>query len=303
MEYPVDNMEYLMIHLKKKEPLMHSNPYDALAIHSLHYANLIVGHYKMKRNYHIKRPAGTHDWLLILTLSGEGVVHHAGKDRVLKAGDLIAFMPATPHDYATNPGTGRWELLWVHFQPPAHWLPLLDWPAEEIGLPMKHLSRKQMPTRKVFDLFHELYQTSVSNLPLRDWLCMNLLESLLLHCQSMAQSGKETHNRLDALREYIHRNISSDLPLQQLSKEARLSVPHLCALFRQHLKTTPQKYIETYRMTIAKRLLMFANRSIKEVAYDVGYKDPLYFSKRFRSCTGLSPERYRETIATRRAQR
>lgn len=275
------------------------NPYDPHAIYSLRYANLLVGHYKMKRNYHIKRPAGTHDWLLILTLSGEGVVHHAGKDRVLKAGDLVAFPPDTPHDYATNPGAGRWELLWVHFQPPTHWVPLLNWFTEEVGLPIKHFSCKRMSSRKVFELFHELYQTSVSNLPLRDWLCMNLLESLLLHCHSIAQTGGEVHNKLDTLRKYIHGNISSPLSLQQLAKEARLSAPYICTLFRQHLKTTPQKYIETYRMTIAKRLLMFANRSVKEVAYDVGYKDPLYFSKRFRSCTGFSPERYRETVAER----
>jgi AraC family transcriptional regulator of arabinose operon len=272
------------------------NPYDPKSIQAIHYPNLVVGHYRMSQTYHIRRPAGTHDWLLVFTLAGAGRIRHADKERLVKPGDLYAFMPQTPHDYGTDPKTGHWELLWVHFQPPAHWLPLLDWPSAETGLHLKKLSSKSPAAKRVVSLFHDLYQSSVSSNPLRDWLAMNQLEALLLHCHAVTRSGQTPLDpRLKDLQEYIHRNLTADLSLAQLAKECRLSVIHLCTLFRRQLQTTPQKYIENYRITMAKRLLSFPSRSVKEVAYDVGYKDPLYFSRRFRAHTGLSPEHYRSS--------
>jgi quercetin dioxygenase-like cupin family protein len=57
----------------------------------------------MSQKYHVRRPAGTHDWLLALTLAGAGRIRHAGKEWLVKRGDLLAFKPHTPHDYGTDP--------------------------------------------------------------------------------------------------------------------------------------------------------------------------------------------------------
>jgi transcriptional regulator GlxA family with amidase domain len=46
-------------------------------------------------------------------------------------------------------------------------------------------------------------------------------------------------------------------------------------------------------MQRASQLLDFTNQSIKEIAFALGFDDPYYFSKRFRTIIGVSPKKYR----------
>jgi AraC family transcriptional regulator, transcriptional activator of pobA len=49
-------------------------------------------------------------------------------------------------------------------------------------------------------------------------------------------------------------------------------------------------------MTEAMRLLRFTDKSVGEVAYAVGYGDPLYFSRAFKRYAGRAPQAYREEV-------
>lgn len=275
------------------------SPYNPQDIVECPYTSMVTGHYRMKRDYHILRPAGTHDFLIKLTLSGRGLVRHPGGELLLTPGQMLAFQPDCPHDYGTEPRLGRWEMLWVHFRPPRHWLPLLAWPEAAPGLRLLNLPRRTADGRRIVQLFHDLHHVATSNYPRRDWLAMNALESLLLHCDALAsRTSAGLDPRLESITEYIHRHLSASLTLEDLAREAHLSVSQLSALFRRHLRVSPQQYVEGRRMELARRLLQFPSISIKEVAAEAGYHDPLYFSKRFRRHTGLCPQDYRDSVTT-----
>jgi AraC-like DNA-binding protein len=47
------------------------------------------------------------------------------------------------------------------------------------------------------------------------------------------------------------------------------------------------------KMQKACQLLDFSDRSIKDIAFSMGFEDPYYFSKRFRKIIGVSPRKYR----------
>jgi AraC-like DNA-binding protein len=47
------------------------------------------------------------------------------------------------------------------------------------------------------------------------------------------------------------------------------------------------------KMQKACQQLDFSNHSIKEIAFGMGFDDPYYFSKRFRTIIGVSPKKYR----------
>jgi len=276
-----------------------ANPYDPHEILANRYANLVTGHYRMKGDYRIQRPAGTNDWLIILTLSGEGLIRQQDAVSRVGAGHLVAFPPGTPHDYGTDPETGTWELLWVHLHPPPDWLRLLDWPRINGGILCKILPSDDVG-RKITALFRDMYDASTDARPMRDWFAMNLLESMLLHVHEIgAPQSVPLDPKLEKVISYIRRNLAEDLSLDRLIEESHLSVTQLSALFRQHLQTSPRKYIEACRIELAKRLLRFPTRSIKETAYEVGFADPLYFSKRFHFHTGQSPEAYRRACQTK----
>ena len=81
--------------------------------------------------------------------------------------------------------------------------------------------------------------------------------------------------------------------LAQLAWLARLSVPHFCRRFRQVFHTAPIDWLRRERITHAKRRLVESGDSIKEIAKQVGYHDPFYFSRDFKRYTGNSPSEYR----------
>ena len=54
-----------------------------------------------------------------------------------------------------------------------------------------------------------------------------------------------------------------------------------------------QTYIHSYIIEEAKTILLSSNYTISEIAYNLGFEYPQYFSKLFKQKTGLSPFEYR----------
>jgi len=53
--------------------------------------------------------------------------------------------------------------------------------------------------------------------------------------------------------------------------------------------TTPQRFAERLRLDHARHLLERTNLSVSEVAAEVGFDDPFYFSRRFKRAFGKAP--------------
>lgn len=73
-----------------------------------------------------------------------------------------------------------------------------------------------------------------------------------------------------------------------------ISVKHLIDICNKQTGKTPLKHIQDHTISEAKRMLYHTQLSVKEVAYELGFNDPSYFSKHFRSATGYSPGTYRK---------
>ena len=59
---------------------------------------------------------------------------------------------------------------------------------------------------------------------------------------------------------------------------------------------TPCKLVLSYRIQIARELLLNNSLNISEVAYQIGFNDPRYFSRCFRNEVGVSPKEYLESM-------
>ena len=80
--------------------------------------------------------------------------------------------------------------------------------------------------------------------------------------------------------------------------EAIGTTPHLLSkAVRAAYGATPKALIEQRRLVEAKRLLLFTVRSVEDVGYEVGFRDPAYFSRVFRSATGQPPGLWRQQNA------
>ncbi len=75
-----------------------------------------------------------------------------------------------------------------------------------------------------------------------------------------------------------------------------LSVSGLAHRFRAETGLAPLQYMDWHRMERAKELLRMTPLTVKEVAAELGFADPFYFSRRFRRNTGLNPAAWRRQV-------
>jgi two-component system response regulator YesN len=101
---------------------------------------------------------------------------------------------------------------------------------------------------------------------------------------------------LHAKRYIEHHYSDSDLSLNTLAVEVNLSASHFSVVFSQETGQTFKEYLTEIRINKAKELLRMTSLRSADIAYQVGYNDPHYFSTVFKKNTGLSPIEFRSQI-------
>ncbi len=93
---------------------------------------------------------------------------------------------------------------------------------------------------------------------------------------------------------YIEENYTNDsISLNEVSGAVEVSANYFSTVFRQEMGMTFTEYITRKRMDKAKQLLRQTERPSGDIATEVGFKDPHYFSYVFKKTQGCSPREYR----------
>lgn len=94
---------------------------------------------------------------------------------------------------------------------------------------------------------------------------------------------------------YVEANISrSDLSVEELSHELGMSRVHLYKKLLQITGKTPIEFIRVIRLKRAAQLLRESQQNVSEIAYQLGFNNPKYFSKYFKDEFGVLPSVYQE---------
>ncbi|MBP8989057.1 MAG: response regulator [Clostridia bacterium] len=110
-----------------------------------------------------------------------------------------------------------------------------------------------------------------------------------------ANSKIDTPEYFNLIKNYIISNMEKPLTLQLVSKELGISQTYLSKMFRKYENKSFNNFLTQIRMEEAKRLIKSdKDLYIKDIAALVGYPDQFYFSRLFRSYTGVCPSDYSE---------
>lgn len=101
------------------------------------------------------------------------------------------------------------------------------------------------------------------------------------------------HKSLRHLIIYIQSHYMEEWNIEKLTAFCNLSKSQLIRLFKDTFNETPIKWIKKYRLSQAKYLLVKTEYQIADIAFQIGYKDPLHFSREFKLFSGLSPSDFR----------
>lgn len=97
-------------------------------------------------------------------------------------------------------------------------------------------------------------------------------------------------------KRYIEQFYFNELSLEVIADFAHVSPQHLCRLFQKHMKMRPTNYINLTRIKVSKWLLHGSNKTIAEIAEEVGYNSPYYYTNTFKKYENMSPSAYRKMV-------
>lgn len=255
----------------------------------------VANHFRASYGYHVRRPAGTHDWLLTFTIAGVGCYRFGDQSHLCQAGDLMVLEPGTMHDYATLYKEQPWEFYWVHFLPRPHWAEWLQLPVQAIGLRRVKIADAllaQRMERAFARLLHDLHNST----HFQTDLAANALEEILL-CSAQQQARTKPHTldpRINAILQRLQTNYREPITIAALAQQVALSPSRLSHLFKEQVGRSIIETTLTIRLHQTERLLKYTSLHIGEIAQEVGFQSASYFSRQFKARYGLSPDAYRQ---------
>lgn len=214
-----------------------------------------------------------------------------------QAGDTVLTPANTPHRDVFPPDT-RFEVYLIHF----------DWQGEKELLrrftpaQLAHVSpagKAQLASefRAMYQIFqqHTAWSNELTSLKLLQILIMLCSEADAAQQSPQPDTAGQARRRqiMDQARALIQKHYHEPLSLDDIAEALHISPYHLSHVFSAESGFTLSSYLTSIRMQRAAELLRTAKLSVSEIAVAVGYRDPQYFSRVFRSNFGTSPSAYR----------
>lgn len=110
----------------------------------------------------------------------------------------------------------------------------------------------------------------------------------------ITDASGETHPpEVTAAIDHLRRHYERDLTTRDLAAAAHVSPELLRRLFRRATGQSPSRFVQRFRIGVARRLLQDTDLPVSVVARRAGFSDAFYFSRVFTAAEGTPPSRYR----------
>ena len=100
--------------------------------------------------------------------------------------------------------------------------------------------------------------------------------------------------RILPVLDYVQKHYADSIKLDEMSALINVENSYFCRLFKRAMSISFMEYLYLIRLSHAKNLLLNSDKNITEIAYEVGFSSPAYFTKTFRERKGYTPTFYKK---------
>lgn len=251
-----------------------------------------IGYFPAAKDHLRERRTGIDQSIFIYCAKGTGWCELQGCRHEVAAGSLLVVPANEPHAYGAAPRR-PWTILWFHAigDDIAPILAELGLNADSPVLPLADDPQWLALFEEALETLEHGYTTA--HLLHASRSLGHLLSATIWRRRHRAPGVPDTREKIMRCVEFMQQHLDQPLRLGQLAALANLSPSHFKTLFKQHVGYGCIDYFIRLRMHRACQLLDTTALSAKEIASQVGYADPLWFSKAFRGVIGTPPSEYR----------
>lgn len=237
-----------------------------------------------------------HNYLIMYTISGRLWCHQNCENIAVDPGESILLDLHCPHKYYFEKEIPS-RIAWVHINGSA---------AAQV---MQNIQKiQELPIKRtipeIYDLIMELFELSDrsdQDIFQQSQLCYRLLLEFMraVWMQDMRDKKKiESQQEIyfkNTMWHYISRNLHRDVTVEELAKQVSLSKYHFIRTFQESFDATPIQFITAEKIRRARYQLLNTGEGIAQIAEELGFTTPGYFTKVFKKVVGVSPRQYRES--------
>lgn len=254
---------------------------------------------------------------IIIVAEGPIYLQVESKKLELHSGELVILKPWEQHQ-AWKPTNEHANFFWVQFScdPALRELSSLQFDnnadylqhqdlrtsnpneADPIILPQHCRSSRQYELLSLFEKLLETMAHPAGYFRLRCtialWQIIEIIANQILSDKHNPLHISDSFNVYRRLVNLLDENYHITLEKQEIEVYTGRTYRYLCHIFKNYSGTTIVKYTNSLRIQRAEFLMLNTNKSIGEIAGEVGIADAFYFSKLFKKAKGLSPSEFRE---------
>jgi AraC family L-rhamnose operon transcriptional activator RhaR len=266
-----------------------------------------AGHYLHEDTH----PVHTHSFVEIAVVMGGAGWHRslAGRRR-LRVGDVLLLRPGVWHGYEEcraldlyncvfSPELMRRELAWTREDPQlGHLLWTGPYAEQRRGILTGHLAAG--PFEACVEHLDRLHDLRVHPAETHRGDMVGRL-TMFLSCLAREVAGAGAGGRPGVTHQAVHdgMRLMEERPayrwtLTELATELHVAPGYLVRLFKSATGLPPMAYLSRHRVELAAARLLHTDQPINRIGESVGWPDPNYFARRFKSHYGLSASTYRE---------
>lgn len=158
---------------------------------------------------------------------------------------------------------------------------------------LKELGYEFADLMRIVDLNYLQEIDSQDLADIKDWLVQFFLD---VNTIISYHRGDQNEKLINEMKNYIKKNFSEGITLNQLAQKLNFSSGYLSRLFQEEVGKSFTDYLNMIRVNKAKELLKTTDLKVYQIADEVGFTDSYYFSSWFKKIVGVSPTTYRDNL-------
>lgn len=232
------------------------------------------------------------EYQLIYILRGEGIFesHETGILKV-NQGSVILLFPGVWHRYRPLVETG-WDEHYVGFNGK-----IVDqWVKKNFFTPTNPIIQVGI-NRDIESIFEMIFSIVKDEKAGFQQAASGLIIALITNASAISKNrnagGSEIDSMITKSKSLMMKNLKCKISITQLANETGVGYSWFRKAFKEYTGISPLQFVLQLRLHEAKKLLTSSNLMIKEIADELGFESPFYFSRIFKQKCGVTAEEYR----------
>jgi len=242
--------------------------------------------------FNIEKGRILQEYQFIYVSEGYGVFQNRHKTYRITPGSMIVLLPGEWHRYRPLKSTG-WKTHYIGFNGEMtnkllkriFFTP--ENPIQNIGLNVE-----------ILDYFNKIYNLAMDEKPGYHQVCVGLLIANISQIIAILKykefEGTDIEVKIKQASFMLNERVYQEVDAVKLAEELNMGYSYFRKMFTKYTGLPPVQYHLQLRIRRAQILLTTTNKTIKEIAYELGFESAFYFSRIFKEKSEISPAEYRK---------